>query len=30
MTIHDKATRLTARVAPYIQAIAEARAGGLT
>ncbi len=30
MTINDHATRLTARVAPYLEAIAEARAAGLT
>ena len=30
MAIQDRATRLTARVAPYIEAIALARAGGLT
>ena len=30
MTIHDQATRLTARVAPYLEAIAKARAAGLT
>ena len=30
MTIHDHATRLTARVAPYLEAIAKARAAGLT
>ena len=30
MTINDQATRLTARVAPYLEAIATARAAGLT
>lgn len=30
MGIVDKATRLTARVAPYLSAIAAARAAGLT
>ena len=30
MTINDHATRLTARVAPYLEAIAKARAAGLT
>ena len=30
MTINDQATRLTARVAPYLEAIAKARAAGLT
>lgn len=30
MTINDHATRLTARVAPYLEAIARARAAGLT
>ena len=30
MTISDQATRLTARVAPYLEAIAKARAAGLT
>ncbi|MHB1752179.1 MAG: hypothetical protein ACYCTF_05710 [Acidiferrobacter sp.] len=30
MTIHDQATRLTARVAPYLEAIAKARTAGLT
>ncbi|MHB8258424.1 MAG: hypothetical protein ACYDHY_14955 [Acidiferrobacterales bacterium] len=30
MTINDQATRLTARVAPYLSAIQEAREAGLT
>ena len=30
MTINDHATRLTARVAPYLEAITKARAAGLT
>lgn len=29
MTIHDHATRLTAQVAPFLDAIKSARAGGL-